>query len=248
MAAGSAPTSIGEPDADRRREHRRHRVRGAVADQGRVQVRLQRAQRRGERALRRRGRHARGDRQVQPAICPDRGPHAHRAGHQGPAAAHPRRIRAGRADRPGPAAAGRSAAGGDRRLPRRAGRARRQGEEHQRGQYLPQPGAAARQGRGGNHHPEGRGLQGAEGRQRQGRHPALQPGLRPVRQGQGHHLGAPLHRGDRGGAAQREQGADRQERRRRCRALPAPARAAVRPDDPRCRRDRRLLRLSGATR
>ena len=41
-----------EPDADRRREHRRHRVRRAVADQGRVQVRLRRAQRRGERARR----------------------------------------------------------------------------------------------------------------------------------------------------------------------------------------------------
>ena len=177
----------------------------------------------------RRGRHARGDRQVQPAICADRGPHAHRAGHQGPAAAHPRRVRAGRADRPGPAAAGRPAAGGDRRLPRRAGRARRQGEEHQRGQHLPQPGAAARQGRGGNHHPAGRGLQGAEGRQRQGRHPALRSGLRPVRQGQGHHLGAPLHRGDRRGAAQREQGADRQERRRvSCPTCRCPSCAPVR--------------------
>ena len=41
---GPRATSTGEPDADRRREHRRHRVRGAVADQGRVQVRLRRAQ------------------------------------------------------------------------------------------------------------------------------------------------------------------------------------------------------------
>ena len=32
-----------EPDADRRREHRRHRVCRAVADQGRLQVRLRRA-------------------------------------------------------------------------------------------------------------------------------------------------------------------------------------------------------------
>ena len=73
----------------------------------------------------------------------------------------------------------------------------------------------------------GRRLQGAEGRQRQGRYPALHSGLRPVRQGKGHHLGAPLHRGDRRGAAQREQGADRQER-RRGRALSAPARTALR--------------------
>ena len=39
-----APDLDREPDADRRREHRRHRVRRAVADQGRVQVRLRRAQ------------------------------------------------------------------------------------------------------------------------------------------------------------------------------------------------------------
>ena len=78
----------------------------------------------------------------------------------------------------GPAAARRPAAGGDRRLPRRAGRARRQGEEHQRGQHLPQPGAAARQGRGRIDHPAGRGLQGPDRRPRQRRRPALRPGLR----------------------------------------------------------------------
>ena len=61
----------------------------------------------------------------------------------------------------------------------------------------------------------GRGLQGRDRRPRQGRRPALHSGLRPVRQGQGHHHGAPLPRDHRGGAAQREQGADRQERRRR---------------------------------
>ena len=39
-----APDLEREPDADRRREHRRHRVRRAVADQGRLQIRLRRAQ------------------------------------------------------------------------------------------------------------------------------------------------------------------------------------------------------------
>ena len=85
-----APDVDREPDADRRREHRRHRVRRAMAGEGRVQVRLRRAQRRGHCPLGGRSRHARGDRPDQPAICPDRGPHQGRAGHQGPAAEDPR--------------------------------------------------------------------------------------------------------------------------------------------------------------
>ena len=43
LARRAAPDLDREPDADRRREHRRHRVRRAVADQGRLQVRLRRA-------------------------------------------------------------------------------------------------------------------------------------------------------------------------------------------------------------
>src|SRR6185436_11753378 len=65
---------------------------------------------------------------------------------------------------------------------------------------------------------------------RQGRRAALRPGLRPVCQGQGHHPGAHLSRDHRGSDAQREQGADRQERGRTGRAaLSAAARAEVQP-------------------
>ena len=94
------------------------------------------------------------------------------------------------------------------RLPRRPGGARRQGEEHQRGQHLPQPGAAARQGRGRNRSSSAAEAYKAEIVARaKRRRPALRPGLRPVGQGQGHHHRAPLPRDDGRGAAQREQGA-----------------------------------------
>ena len=165
-----APDLDREPDAHRRREHRRHRVRRAVADQGRLQVRLRRAQSRGHGPPAPRRRCARSSAKSNLQYAPDRGPQ--RASSRTPrtccsafstntgwACASPR-SQLQRVDPP------QEVIGAFRDV--QAARADKE-KQHQRGQYLPQPGAAAGQGRGRIDHPERRGLQGAEDRQRQRR-------------------------------------------------------------------------------
>ena len=125
---------------------------------------------------------------------------------QGGAAVAARRRARRHRDHPGPVAAGRAAAGGDRRLQRRAARARRSGALAQRGGSLRQrhPAARARRRRAP---PPGRGGLQDPGRQpRPGRRQRLPRRLRQLPRRQGRHRLAPLSRQRRRDAAQGDQG------------------------------------------
>ena len=116
-----------KPDADRRREHRRRRLHRAVAHQAgrRRQLPVQHPEPRRHREGGGRKRDARSDRPLQHPADPDRRPHHHRKRRAGPDAEDARRLRRRRAGAAGADAEGRSAVAGDRRVPRRAGGARR---------------------------------------------------------------------------------------------------------------------------
>ncbi len=152
--------------------------------------------------------------------------------------------------RPGPAAAGRSAAGGDRAP---SATCRRRAPTRRRTSTRPTPTVTrccrAPRAKRKAIIQQRRGLQGRE------RWPAPSGDIQRFDQVYDQYAKAkdittraPLHRRDRRGAAQREQGADRQELRRAascptCRCLScAPARR------PRCRRDRVAPPAAGATR
>ena len=173
----------GEPDADRRREHRRRRFRRVLAHQGRASLPLQHPEPGGHRQGSGRERHARDRRPEQHPADPDRGAPEDRAGRAEADAGRARLLRRRHPRRPGADAEGRPAEPGDRRLPRRAGRARRQGAPAERGVLLRQPRRAggARRGRA---HPAGRqSLQGAD--RGRGHRPdgALPQGLRGIQEG-----------------------------------------------------------------
>ena len=173
----------GEPDADRRREHRRRRFRRLLAHQGRASLPLQHPEPRDHREGGGRERHARDRRPVQHPADPDRGAPEDRAGRAEADAGRARHLRRRHPHRPGAAAEGRPAEPGDRRLPRRAGRARRQGAPAERGVRLRQPdrSGGARRGRA---HPAGRqGLQAADRRRGDRPDGALPQGLRGVQEG-----------------------------------------------------------------
>ena len=125
----------------------------------------------------RRKRDARGDRPLQHPADPDRRAHQHRAGRAATDAEDARRLRLGHPDRAGADAEGRSAGAGDRRLPRRAGRARRSRAAAERGADLRQPHRARGQGPRRADLPGRRGLQAAGGRRSQGPERALPEGL-----------------------------------------------------------------------
>src|SRR5262249_37599232 len=97
------------------------------------------------------------------------------------------RLRSGRPDHAGPAAEGGSALAGDRRVPRRAGRARRQRAGTERSAELRQQGGAGGARARRADHPGRRSLSRPDGGRSQGRHGALSPGLRRIQEGAGGH-------------------------------------------------------------
>ena len=99
----------GEPDADRRREHRRHRLSGVLADSRRGRVSLQRAAAAGDGKGGRGELDARGGRAHAHPARPVRRSQRGRGGHAGADAAGPRRVWRRHPHHPGQAAEGRSA-------------------------------------------------------------------------------------------------------------------------------------------
>ena len=168
-----------EPDADRRREHRRRRLHRVVADQARRrrQLSLQHPEPRRHREGGGRKRDARSDRPLRYPADPDRRPHPDRSRRAGTDAEDARLLRLGRPDHAGADAEGRSAGAGDRRVPRRAGGAGRLRARAERGPDLRQPRRAGST-RPRRADPAGRGrLQGAGGRRGQGPERALRESL-----------------------------------------------------------------------
>ena len=174
-----------EPDAHRRREHRRCRLLRAVADQAerRRRVSLQHPESRRHREGGGRKRHARGDRPLGDPADPDRRAPEHRSRGAGADAEDARHLRRRRRGSAGAVAEGRSAGAGHRLLPRRAGGARRSRARAERGADLRQS-RGARGARPGGANPAGRRrLQVAD--RRRGDRPdlALQQDLRGIQEG-----------------------------------------------------------------
>ena len=158
-------------DADRRRKHRRGRLRGVLEDPRRRRIPVPRQRARGGGEDRGGRRAARGHQ-----------PHADPGGDVGQARSRSPTRRSdllqslldseqrGHRDHPGAVAARRAAAGGDRRLQRRAARPRRPGARAQRGAGLRQRHSAARARRSRAHPPGRRSLQdpGRQPRPRRG--------------------------------------------------------------------------------
>ena len=117
----------GKPDADRRREYRRRRFLGVLEGQAQRRRRLsvQHPKSRRHRQSGGRERHARGHRPLEYSADPHRCAADHRDGSAGPDAEDPRPLRRRHPDPASAVAKGRSASAGDRRLPRRTGRAHR---------------------------------------------------------------------------------------------------------------------------
>ena len=232
-----------EPDAHRRREHRRRRFLRALEDQaerrGRLSVQHPAAGRHGEGG--RRERHARGGRPLQHPADPDRRAAEHRDRRAGSDAEGARQIRRRHPDHAGAAAEGRSALAGDRCLPRRAGRPRRPRARAERGADLRQPGGAGSARPRRPDHPERRSLSRADGGRGQGPDVALPPGLRRIQEGAGRH--PPAHVSRDHGAAVRGHRQDHHGFRSRAESFPI-----CRSTSSRGARSRRRHRSTGGAR
>ena len=209
-----------KPDADRRREHRRRRFLGAVEGQAdrRRRLSVQHPKSRRHREGGGRKRHARGDRPLRNPADPDRRAPDHRDRGAGSDAEDARPLRRRHSRAAGADAEGRSADAGDRRLPRRAGGARRSRARGQRGADLCQPRRAGSARQRGADHPGGRSLSSADGCGGHRPDLALPEDLRAVQEGARRHPRAHVS-GDHGTRARRR-----------------------RQDHPRFRRPRRLRR------
>ncbi len=186
-AAALARRDRGEPDADRRREHRRYRFRRRLAGQRRPRpgFRVQSPEPGGHHQGRGRERHARGHRTAQhPGRADDRAGER-RPGSPPDHAGNARRLRRRRSHQRGAdaggAAAGRCAAGLLRRERGAAGRRSRA----ERGRDLRQPGRPGSPRRGRADRPAGRGLSRAIGRRCDRSGGPLPAGLRGIPQGPG---------------------------------------------------------------
>ena len=154
-----------KPDADRRREHHRHQLRGVLAHQQRRRLPVQHRATRttwctavAESSMR----EVIGRTPIQPALTQLRAQIETDVLQADPA--DPRPLRCRHRDHPGAAAEGRSAGRGDRKLPRRAARQHRRRAHAQRGRGLPQRHRAARPRRRGPHRRRGPGRQAGLGR------------------------------------------------------------------------------------
>ena len=205
-----ARSAGGKPDADRRREHRRRRFRGVVEGQAgrrrRLSVQHPEPGRHGQGGGGKR--HARGDRPRRHSADPDRRAPGHRSRGAGADAEDARPLRRRHPGDAGAVAEGRPAQAGDRRLPRRAGRAHRPRSLGQRGADLCQPRGAGSARQRGQDHPGRGSLQVAD--RGAGHRPdlALPEDLRAVQEGARRHPRAHVS-GNHGARARRLQQAHR---------------------------------------